>query len=154
MNGEAGQGGGGDRQDPSSGAIAGLHELLGYSFTEWQEGRVVGELLLGPQHLNRAGILHGGVLCTMIDAACGAAGLYSADPARRRTSVTLSLNTIFTGQARGGLIRVTAWQRTGGRQIYTSAAEVRNEAGELLAHGHGTFRWLHGSGRSEVVSQS
>lgn len=145
MRGDAGQGRGARRQSPSSAAAADLHELLGYSFTEWQEGRVVGELLLGPQHLNRAGILHGGVLCTMIDAACGAAGLYSPDPARRRTSVTLSLNTIFTGQARGGLVRVTAWQRTGGRQIYTSAAEVRSEEGELLAHGHGTFRWLRGS---------
>ena len=52
----------------------GLPVLMGYRLTEWSAERAVVELVVGPQHLNRSGVLHGGVLATLLDSALGFAG--------------------------------------------------------------------------------
>lgn len=77
-------------------------EFLGTSLEEWRDGYVRATLELKPFHLNRAGVIHGGVLAALLDHACGFSGLYSGDPLNRRNGVTLSLTTNFTGQCSSG----------------------------------------------------
>ena len=128
---------------PDSSAIhSGYERLIGYRLTAWREGHAEVELELGPQHMNMSGAPHGGVLATLIDTACGFAGCYSPDPARPRRAVTLSLTTHFVGGAKAGSrITAVARQTGGGRNIFFTTAEVRDETGALIAEGAGVFRY-------------
>ena len=122
-----------------------FNALIGFRISEWRDDEVVLELALRPELLNRSGILHGGVLATLIDAAGGFAGCYSATPGEPRRALSLSLTTNFTGQARDGTVRVVARRRGGGRKVFFSSIEVFNAAGDLIALGEGTYRYRRGS---------
>lgn len=123
---------------------SGFHQLLGYRQVEWVRDRVVLELAIGPQHLNRSGVVHGGVLSSLIDIAASLAGCWTEASQPRRRTMTLALTTNFTGQARAGIIRVTGRVLASGEKIYTSSAEARDAHGNLLAVGQGTFRYRSG----------
>lgn len=127
--------------------ISGFSELLGYRLTAWREDYAEVALQLGPQHLNVSGMPHGGVLATLIDTACGFAGCYCAVPGHRRRAMTLSLDTHFIGRARPDA-RLTTFARRigGGRSTFFAQAEVRDEAGTLIATGGGAFRYRGNSG--------
>lgn len=124
---------------------SGFFNHLGLRLVQWEEDLAVLELELGPEHLNRGKVLHGGVLTSMIDIACGFAGCFCPDPERIRKAVTLSLTTSFTGQTSAGTIRAIGRKRVGGRRIFTATAEVVSASGELLALGEGTYRYRRGS---------
>lgn len=124
---------------------SGFQELIGYRIVEWSEGLAIVELVVGPQHLNRSGVLHGGVLTTLIDTVCGYAGCYCAVPGRVRRAVTLSLTTNFTGQVGGGLLTAIGRKQTGGQRIFYCSGEVFDADGALVAVGQGTFRYRSGS---------
>lgn len=125
--------------------ISGYQELMGYRLVEWREGYAVLELDIGPQHLNRAGVLHGGVPASLIDTISGFCGCYCPIPGRVRRCVTLSLTTQYLGQASKGTLRTVARVTGGGRKIFFVAAEVTAEDGTLVATGTGTFRYRAGS---------
>ena len=118
----------------------GFHGLIGHRLVKWEKDYAELELDVQPKHLNRGGVLHGGVLSTLIDAVGGFAGCYTDDPAERRGCITLSLTVSFTGQVSSGRLRVQGRRRAGGRRIYAATAEVYNDADELVALGEGTFR--------------
>ncbi|MCH2393904.1 MULTISPECIES: PaaI family thioesterase [Oceanibaculum] len=124
---------------------SGYQELMGYRLVEWREGYAVLELDIGPQHLNRAGVLHGGVPASLIDTISGFCGCYCPIPGQVRRCVTLSLTTQYLGQASKGTLRTTARVTGGGRKIFFVAAEVTAEDGTLVATGTGTFRYRAGS---------
>ncbi len=118
----------------------GFHGLVGHQLTRWEPDLAELQLDIQPKHLNRGGVLHGGVLSTLIDAVCGFAGCYSDDPNEQRGCITLSLTVSFTGQVNSGTIRAIGRRRAGGRRIYAATGEVFNEDGDLIALGEGTFR--------------
>ncbi|AQU85260.1 MAG: PaaI family thioesterase [Halomonas sp.] len=124
---------------------AGFHDLLGYRLVSLHENEVVIELALESRHLNRSGVVHGGVLMSLLDIVMADAGLQCSDPERVRRALTLSLTTTFTGQCRGGVIRAIGVKRAGGRRIFNSSGEIRDQQGQLLAMGEGTFRLRSGS---------
>lgn len=114
--------------------------LVGVEFLEWGDGHVVLGLAVDDRHLNMAGVIHGGVLATLLDVAGTCAGNYSAVTRNARRSLTLTLTTTFTGQVGRGYIRAIGKRRAGGRRIYNSTMEVVDDKGQLLAMGEGTFR--------------
>ncbi len=117
-------------------------DLIGYRLTAWREGEAEIGLEVDARHMNRSGRLHGGVLATMIDAACGFAGCYEAPPGRGRRAMTLALNTQYIGPVPVGT-RLTASARRsgGGRRIFFSTCEVRDQDGRLVATGSATYRY-------------
>ena len=108
-------------------------------------------LELQPCHLNLGGVIHGGVLTSLLDIAMAEAGTYCPYPGRIRKAITLSLTTTFTGQCSGGTIRVTGRKRAGGTRIFNSTGEVHDDKGNLLAIAEGTFRIRSGSEKPEGV---
>jgi uncharacterized protein (TIGR00369 family) len=124
---------------------SGFRGLVGFRLVEWRPDFAMLELKIGPQHLNRSKVLHGGVLTTLIDTVCGYAGCYCTVPGNARKAMTLSLTTSFTGQASTGTIRAIGRKRSGGRKIYVATAEVFNGKGELIALGESTQRYRSGS---------
>jgi len=131
--------------------LPGFHNLLGYRQVSWEEEEAVISLELQPRHLNLGGVIHGGVLTSLLDIAMAEAGTYCPYPGRMRKAITLSLTTTFTGQCSGGVIRVTGRKRAGGTRIFNSTGEVHDEQGNLLAIAEGTFRIRSGSEKPEGV---
>jgi uncharacterized protein (TIGR00369 family) len=91
-------------------------------------------------------MLHGGVLTTLVDVACGSCLTWSPAPGQSRRVVTLSLTTTFIGRARHGVIRSIGRKKGGGNRIVFSSAEVLDAEGNLVAMGEGTFRYLGAKG--------
>lgn len=119
----------------------GFAVLVGYRLADWGPDTATVTLAFGRQHLNRSGVAHGGVLTTLIDAACGYAGCWSPPDAPPRRAFTLSLTTQFIATPRGSTLTCVARCRGGGARIFFAAADVTDDEGRLVATGEGTFRY-------------
>ena len=90
------------------------------------------ELDLAERHLQPFGIVHGGVLATLIDTATFWAGFMRLPEDAGLVNVDLKLNYLKAVRA--------------GRQISYAEASVIDVAGELIAHGTSTLMALPGKG--------
>lgn len=113
---------------------------IGYRLVEWAPDMARFELDLRPEHLNRTGVAHGGVMMAMLDVACSFAGLYPVGGVKR-WCVTLTLGTQFIGSTSAGRLIATGRRRGGGKTIFFAAGEVRDEAGALLAAADASYRY-------------
>ena len=124
-------------------AKGGFADLVGYELTAWRPDEAEISLTVGPEHLNRSGVMHGGVLTTLIDTACGYAGNY-ADPGDTPTrSFTLSLNSHFVATAQNGAqLTAKAWRSGGGKSVFFAACLVTDQEGTLIGQGAGVFKYI------------
>ncbi len=120
-------------------------QAMGVEVVTWEEGFVRIEAPIEPWHLNRSGVVHGGIAAAMIDMACGFAGLYVPPGAPQKHSLTLSLTVQFTGQAKEGCMVSEGRVKSHGRRVYFTEATLRVDGGQMLAFGSGTFRLRSGS---------
>lgn len=128
-----------------------FHDLFGFRLLAWGAGHATLEATARPEHRNRAGVVHGGVVLALIDQAAAYAGLWCPVPGHARRGMTLSLATQFTAPvtAAGGASRLVAEAEMvsrGGSTFFTRVV-VRDEAGTIVATGQGTHRWRTGSER-------
>jgi uncharacterized protein (TIGR00369 family) len=128
---------------------AGFHDLLGIELIEWKDGFARVAVQTGKQHGNRSGIVHGGVMLSLIDQAAAYAGLWCSVPGNIRRAVTLDLDCRFTGQVAKGRLVAEGRVVTRGRNIFFCRTEVFDEAGQLVAFGASTHRWRAGSETAE-----
>lgn len=136
---------GGRQADPLT-PQDGFAQLVGYRVGAWEPERAEVILDVADRHLNRSGVMHGGVLSTLIDAACGLAGCYCTVPGNARRAMTLQLTTQFLGPARrGDTLTASARVTSAGRSVFFTACEVRTTDGELIGHGEGVFKYRRGS---------
>lgn len=127
-------------------ALSPFHGLLGIEMRHWEEGLARLACMPGPQHANRSGIVHGGVMLALLDQVNAFAGLYCPMPGRKRHAVTLDLDTRFTGQGKIGDILIAEGRLvSAGRNIFFARGEVRDAAGNLVAFGASTHRYRAGS---------
>ena len=122
---------------------SGAQAMIGYVVDIGQgDGKGRAWLDIGPQHINRVGMLHGGLAAMLLDAACGftASRMFGGD-AVKNPLVTVSLNVNFVDGARLGQ-RVTApgHPAGGGRKIAHVTGELRDQDGRLVATSTGVFR--------------
>lgn len=128
------------------------HAHLGIAVAEWRDGYARLVCDTAAPHANRSGIVHGGLVLSMIDQAGAFAGLFCPFPGRVRRAVTLDLDCRFTGQAAIGT-RLTAEGRvmTSGRNIFFARTEVFDAEGNLIAFGASTHRYRSGSADPQGV---
>ncbi|WP_226893810.1 PaaI family thioesterase [Nisaea sediminum] len=125
---------------PSLETMYGFNADIGFRLTEWTDGYAKMELDLTEKHLNRSGILHGGVLATMIDAVGGYCGVWVPKGSDKKRALTLSLTTSYLGQAKEGTIVAYGKRRGGGKSVFFATCEVYNPEGVLIAMGEGTYK--------------
>lgn len=107
---------------------------MGLSFVTATAELIVGELVIADPHLQPYGIVHGGVHCGIIEAACSTgAALYAL--ASGQSVVGLENSTSFLRACRGGRLRVTARPISRGRRTQVWEATVEDETGHALAVG-------------------
>lgn len=116
-------------------------DWLGARISRWEENFCEWVLEIQPRHLNPQGALHGGVISTLLDEACGFSGFFQppgAPPVGRSVTVSLSIN--FMGPARSGKVYARGHCMGGGTRIYFAEGKLVNEDGSLIAQAAGSFR--------------
>ena len=117
-----------------------LLEHLGVRLLAWEPGACRLALPLEPRHLNRLASLQGGVTATLLDAACGYAGLQQTPDGPAAHAVTLSLSINYLARAATGEVRASGRVTGGGRRVYFASAELHDGGGRLLATAQGAFK--------------
>lgn len=130
---------------------SGFNEVVGFEISHWAENEVELSLLLQDKHLNRSNIVHGGVLATLLDVACGLAGCYCEVEGNVRRAVTLGLATNFVATTDSGTIITRASIKSSGFRIFFATGEVVDDRGRVLAIAQGDYQYVKGS---ELVSGS
>jgi uncharacterized protein (TIGR00369 family) len=142
------------KKAPRPARIPSFGKLLGYKIVEASAERGVVELKVRPEHLNRSGVVHGGVMMTLIDAACSVAGTYSPPGEPPRLSASISITTSFVGNVDKGALRAIGRRTGGGKRIYFARAEVMDAKGNLVAQGEGVFRHRSPEAMAVAVSRA
>jgi uncharacterized protein (TIGR00369 family) len=117
-------------------------EWMGVRLTAWSQDHAEMRLDIAPRLGNRSGRVQGGVMCTLLDAVAGYAGLHApeGEPAKQSVSLSLTTNFLATGEGRV-LVAKGAIDRKG-RGIYFARSEVWLDDALLLATAIGTFKYL------------
>jgi len=131
------------------GAFAGH---IGIRLVEWELDRCVIEFDVTEQNLNGTGVLHGGCLATALDTAIAHAAIYCTVPENFRSGATVTLSVNFVAAGRpGSRITIEAHKTGGGRTMFMSVAEARDERGVVIGHAQGVGRYRDGCHTPEGI---
>lgn len=124
----------------------GFNGLIGHEVVAWRHGFVEMRLHVRKELCNANGLLHGGVLMTLLDSASGFACTFNETATTRRLSVTLAFTTQFIKASREGdvLTILGAWRPSTSHSTFAAETEIYDQHGALIATGAGTFRYLKG----------
>jgi uncharacterized protein (TIGR00369 family) len=114
-------------------------ESLNVAIVEWQPDLVRMSLLPQAAHVNNTGVVQGGILATLLDAAAGYAGLFPENGVRR-AATTISLNVNYVSSANVEPLQVVGRRVGGGRRVFFSNAEITDSQGRLIATAQAAFR--------------
>lgn len=134
-------------------AETGTQALVGYVVDTGQDDRRARAWLeIGPQHTNRVGMLHGGLISMLLDAACGfTASMMLGDGSDRTPLVTVSLTVNFVQGARVGQTVTAIGAPAGsGRKIAHVTGEIRDDEGRLIATCTSVFRKISQGGNHDI----
>ncbi|MVU80320.1 hotdog fold thioesterase [Nocardia sp. ET3-3] len=108
-------------------------DLLGLKFTELSGDGVSAEWVVTPQQFQPAGIVNGGVYCTVVETlASVAAGAWLGD---RGTVVGVNNNTDFLRAVREGKLTGVSTPIHRGRSQQLWVVEITDEQGRMVARG-------------------
>jgi uncharacterized protein (TIGR00369 family) len=102
------------------------------------------ELEVAAPHFQPFGIVHGGVIATLLDTATFWAGFYVLPEDSGLVNVDLKLN--YLKAVTGGRLLASGRCLRAGRQLSYTEASVHDDKGELVAHGTSTLMALPGRG--------
>ncbi len=117
-------------------APAGWMETLGARISEAEAGRVVLELVAGPQHRHGGGVVQGGVITQIADAAMGMSLATLQENGVWNTTIELKIN--FIRPAVEGRLRAVGRVIEMRQSLLFSEADVFDEAGRLIARASST----------------
>lgn len=103
-----------------------------------EEGRVVVEMRAQEFHYNPLGSMHGGMIATLLDTAAGCAVHSTLAVGESYTSLDLTTKFLRTVTVASGLLRCEGTVVQRGRRTALAQAELRDEAGRLVAHATST----------------
>ena len=117
-------------------------DLMNIQLIEVTRGRAVFVGTPGEYHYNPMGTVHGGMLSTLIDSACGIACMSLLPHGARWTTVNLSVSFFRMVTEATGPLRCEAVAAHEGQKIIVVDAIVRSPEGEPVASGRGTCMTL------------
>jgi uncharacterized protein (TIGR00369 family) len=112
-----------------------ISELLGFDLVEVEPGKAVFEGLPEQRHYNPIGTVHGGYALTLMDSCMSCAVQTLLKQGEIYTTLELKVNLVRAITADTGKIRATGRIIHRGRTTGTAEGDVRDAAGNLLAHG-------------------
>ena len=117
--------------------------------TSLELDRATVKLEIGNCHLQPYGIVHGGVLSTLIDTATFWSVFMRIPEDAGLVNIDLKLNYLQAVQS--GRLITEGYAIRSGRSISYAEAKVFNEDNELIAHGTSTLKILPGKGMKTKV---
>jgi uncharacterized protein (TIGR00369 family) len=117
-----------------AGSKEGFNTLVGLELIGAAAEEVVARLVVGPQHHQPWGIVHGGVYCTIVETVCSVGGQVSLGPSGGFV-VGVDNHTSFLKATRNGVLRATARPLAKSKRTQLWEANIVNESGELVATG-------------------
>ena len=121
----------------------GCQQMVGYrTEVHPQDNAATVRLDLERRHLNRNGVLHGGMVATLLDVACGNAAAAFFGGEGQVNVLTVSLNLSYVAATADGCVTATGKASGGGRSLAYVNGELRAEDGRLLATAAGVFKRL------------
>jgi len=108
--------------------------LLGFDLVDVQEGRVVFAAVPGPQHYNPIGMVHGGLLCTLLDSAAGCAVQTRLEAGVGYSSIEIKVSFLKALRADSGPLDVQGRALRVGGRVGFAEAHARTADGELVGH--------------------
>lgn len=118
------------------GPRAGWAETIGARIAQVEPGRAVVELHASAQHRHEGGVVQGGIITQIADAAMGMSLLTLQEEGMANTTIELKIN--FMRPVVEGLIRATGSVVDMRSTLLFSEADVRDEQDRLVAHATST----------------
>jgi acyl-CoA thioesterase len=114
-----------------------LRTHLGMEIGIPEAGHGAASLVVGPEHLNPNGVVHGAVLFALIDTAMGAATMSILDEGRFCASVDVHMR--FIRPLSEGSLEIAAEVLNAGRRMVQLSATAHDGNGRLIATATGAF---------------
>jgi uncharacterized protein (TIGR00369 family) len=115
-------------------SLGGWNRSMGLSFVRATAGEVIAELVVGPEHLQPYGIVHGGVYAGIIETVCST-GAAIAAARNGQVVVGVDNHSTFLRATRRGKLTVIATPLTRGRRSQVWDGTVRDADGRALSSG-------------------
>lgn len=115
--------------------IAGLFNMM---LTRADAGDVAFTCTPDESAYNPIGLIHGGLVCTLLDSAIGCAVQTTLPAGVGYTSVEIKVNYLRPVHADSGELTARGWTTKPGRKIAFAEADVRNSDGKIVATGSGS----------------
>ncbi len=127
-----------------------IAELMGFGFSEIEEGRVVFECVPAEYHYNPIGAVHGGLACALFDSAMGCAVHTALPVGVGYTTVELKVNFLRPISVRTGRVLCEGKTIHVGGRIATAEARLLDESGKLYGHATTTCMIFRGENGGEA----
>lgn len=125
---------------PESRRLGPFADFVGAALVDEGEGYARLSLTLEEKHMNPNGVVHGGVLTTLMDEACAHAVHASGALADGKTHASIDMNVSFLAGARvGDKLLFEGRTLRVGRSVAFAEAEVSRNEDTLMAKGRFTF---------------
>jgi 1,4-dihydroxy-2-naphthoyl-CoA hydrolase len=124
-------------------SLGGWNRTMGLSFVRATASEAVAEIVVGAEHLQPYGIVHGGVYAGIIETVCST-GAAIAAARNGQIVVGVENHSTFLRATRRGRLRVSATPLTRGRRSQVWDAVVRDDGGVAVASGRVRLLCLEG----------
>jgi acyl-coenzyme A thioesterase 13 len=119
----------------------GCQRTLGYVLDVGQKDRRARcRMEVTEAHLNRHGVLHGGLVSLLLDSAMGATASLSIDPAGKAPFLTISITVQFLAPAGPGPVTAIGQVTGGGSSLLFVEGVLTDAAGTKVATATGVFK--------------
>jgi uncharacterized protein (TIGR00369 family) len=115
-----------------------IANLLNMMLTEADTGTVTFTCTPDESAYNPIGLIHGGLVCTLLDSVIGCAVQTTLPAGVGYTSVEIKINYLRPVHADSGELTAHGWTTKPGRKIAFAEGDVRNRDGKIVATGSGT----------------
>jgi uncharacterized protein (TIGR00369 family) len=121
-----------------------IASLMGITLLEVEPGRVVVAADPAEYHYNPIGLVHGGLMSTLLDSAMGCAVHTTLPQGTGYNTVELHLNFVRSLSAEMGRVWCEGKVIHGGKRLATAEGRIVDREGKLYAHGTTTCLLLSG----------
>jgi len=128
--------------DDSTTTIRGFGDYVGTRTVAIRPNWGMATLDVEDRHLNGLKVVHGGVLLTLLDHACGAALTHGSGKELGKAAVTISLNASFLRSATGGTLFGVGRCIKQGRSIAFCESVIEDDTGTEIAKASASFKLM------------